>query len=612
MYKFKFADIGEGLHEGVVAEIYKKEGDSVKEGDSLFSVETDKVTSDIPSPATGTIKKVLMAQGDTIHVGQEIYYIDDGSGDSSDEVTTEDKNEEKAEESGGASVVGEVKVSNDLFDLSSLQKPATSAASAPKTESQNNIATQEFKQDSGKAFAGKVEEEFDVIVIGSGPGGYLAAEEAGHAGLKTLIVEKEYWGGVCLNVGCIPTKALLKTSEVFDYIKHAHDYGIDLNAKDFSINWTKMHERKATVVKQLTTGVEMLMRQAKVKSILGEAKFVGGHEIEVDGKVYRGKNLIIATGSTDRKIPLPGFEEGYKSGKLVTSKEMINLDKKPKTLAIIGGGVIGVEFAQVFSAVGVKVTILQNAETILTALDKDIIVEMEKKLAKENIEIITQANTTKFEKDVLFYEKDGKEHSIKADIVLVSVGRVPESLGLEEVGIKLGERKQLLVDEYNRTNVQGVYGIGDVVGEKMLAHVAYRQAMVAVATITGKKDKYSSKTVPACIYTHPEIASVGLSENEAKNSGKDYLVVKHQFKFIGKAIASNNTDGFAKFIIDKEFGEILGCHIIGAHATDLISEVVVAMDLETTIFDIANAIHPHPTFSEVLWEAARTAVHKLK
>ncbi|WP_117275102.1 dihydrolipoyl dehydrogenase [Mycoplasmopsis edwardii] len=608
MLKFKFADIGEGLHEGVVGEIYKKEGDEVKEGDPLFSVETDKVTSDIPSPATGKILKVLMAVGDTIHVGQEVYHIDDGSADTPEALAPQQPAKEEKQEGGGASVVGEVKVSNQLFDLSSLRKPATvqQVKESPKQE----VASESSAKDKGKVYTGTIEEDFDVIVIGSGPGGYVAAEESGSAGLKTLIIEKEFWGGVCLNVGCIPTKAILKTTEILHYINHAHDYGI-VGKLDAKIDWTKMHEKKSEVVKQLTGGVQALMRMNKVKTIFGEAKFVGAHEVQVEGKVYRAKNIIIATGSSDRKIPLSGFAEGYASGKLITSKEAINLKDKPKSLTIIGGGVIGVEFAQVFAATGVKVTILQNLPTILAMLDKDIVKQVSNDLKEANVEVITNANTTKFENNKIYYEVDGKEHSIESDVVLVSVGRIPESLGLEEVGIKLGERKQLIVDELCQTNVEGVYGIGDVVGQAMLAHVAYRHAVVAISNILKKNVKYSAKTVPACIYTHPEIAAVGLTEEQARAEGRDIIVAKHEFKFVGKALAAHESKGFAKFIIGKEFGEIIGCHIIGAAATDLISEVVLAMDIEATIYDIASAIHPHPTFSEILWEAARNAVHQL-
>ncbi|WP_322949568.1 dihydrolipoyl dehydrogenase [Mycoplasmopsis cynos] len=612
MYRFKFADIGEGLHEGVVAEIYKKEGDVVNEGDSLFSVETDKVTSDIPSPVNGKVIKVLMTVGDTIHVGQEIFLIDDGDTANATSITSESLKVVKTKQeqsASGASVVGEVKVSNQLFDLSELTKVTKIVEQTSAL--QNSIESIEHKKDIGKVYNGKIEEEFDVIVIGSGPGGYVAAEEAGSAGLKTLIIEREFWGGVCLNVGCIPTKALLKSVEVLHLVNRANEYGIDqkLNVK---INWDKMHERKRNVVKQLTSGIQTLMRMNKVKTIFGEAKFVGSHEIEVDSKVYYAKNIIIATGSTARKLSLPGFKEGYKSGKLITSKTAINLEKQPKSITIIGGGVIGCEFAQVFATAGTKVTILQNTGEILPMLDKDIIKQVTNDLKEIGVKIIVNATTTKFENNKIFYEVNKKESSIESELVLVSVGRVPESLGLEEVGIKLGKYNELLIDEHCRTNIDGVYGIGDVVGQAMLAHVAYRHACVAVSNILNKPVRYSNKTVPACIYTHPEIAVVGLTEEQAKAQGKDVIVAKHQFTFVGKSLAAHEPKGFAKFVVDKEFGEIIGCHIIGPSATDLISEVVLAMDLESTIYDIAAAIHPHPTFSEILWEAARSAVRQLQ
>ncbi|CAT04745.1 pyruvate dehydrogenase E2 component [Mesomycoplasma conjunctivae] len=618
MYKFKFADIGEGLHEGVVAEIYKKEGDQVNEGDSLFSVETDKITSDIPSPTTGKIVKVLMNQGDTIHVGQEIYYIDDGSGDIAEEPSAAapaPKPAEPAEEGGGASVVGEVKVSNELLSFDFGSKKSTSTAKpTPAPVAAPSVADQTPKTTSlekGKLYSGAIESEFDVIVVGSGPGGYLAAAEAGAKGLKTAIVEKEFWGGVCLNVGCIPTKAMLKTAEVHDYISHAHDYGFE-GKSSLKISWEKMHERKRGVVEKLVGGVKGIVRGAKAVSLEGEAKFVGAREVEVNGKVYRGKNIILATGSQDRKIDLPGFEEGYKDGVVLTSKEAINLEKQPKSLVIVGGGVIGVEFAQIFASAGTKVTIIQNLPVILANLDEEISKEITKKLTDMGVEIIANATTLAYESNgKVRYEVAGKQEVISGDKVLVSVGRVPNSQGLAEVGIKLGQRGEVETNDYCQTNIEGVYAIGDVNAKSMLAHVAYRHAIVAVSHISGTPEKYSSKTVPACIYTHPEIASVGLTEKQAKEQGYDFVVGKMSFGHIGKAIAGGSTQGFAKLIVDKKHGEIIGAHIVGPVATDLISELIVAIDLETTIYEIASAIHPHPTFSEVIWEAARNAASKL-
>ncbi|MBG0730942.1 dihydrolipoyl dehydrogenase [Mycoplasma sp. 'Moose RK'] len=603
MYKFKFADIGEGLHEGVVAEIYKKEGDQVNEGDSLFSVETDKITSDIPSPTTGKIVKVLMAVGDTIHVGQEIYYIDDGSGASVEPEAPVQKTEE-APAAAGASVVGEVKVSDDLlsFDFGSKkQVPQNQDAAKIDAKSEN----------LGKIYQGKVDKEFDVIVVGSGPGGYLAAAEAGNNGLSTLIVEKEFWGGVCLNVGCIPTKAMLKTAEVFDYIEQFTEYGLSGNS-DLKISWEKMHQRKTEVVNKLVGGVKAIVRSAKATSVFGEAKFVGSHEISVDNQVFRGKNIILAMGSTDRKLNLPGFAEGYKSGAILTSKEAINLEKKAKSIVIIGGGVIGVEFAQIFAAAGIQVTILQNLPRLLANLDSEISQIISKNLLDKGVKILTNCNILRFENNKIIFEIEGKTQEISADKVLVSVGRQANSEDLAEIGIELDSRKSVVVDDQCRTNVTGVYAIGDLSAKAMLAHVAYRHAVVAVGAILGKTEKYQDKTVPACVYTHPEIAVVGLTEEQAKEAGFDFVVGKASFGHIGKAIASGNAFGFAKLIVDKKYGEIIGAHIIGPVATDLISEIVISMDNEVTIHEIAAAIHPHPTYSEIIWEAARSIVAKLK
>lgn len=618
MYKFKFADIGEGLHEGIVAEIYKKEGDKVSEGDSLFSVETDKVTSDIPSPVSGIITKILMQTGDTIHVGQEIFYIDDGS--SEDEKTPESKESsptQTSSESGGASVVGEVKVSNELFDLGSFKKTSNDSDALQKQLSEKTklvVESEKSSQETGILYNGKVDFEYDLIVIGSGPGGYLAAEEAGIKKLKTLIVEKDNWGGVCLNVGCIPTKALLSSVEVLEKINLASTYGIETKIKKASLDWTKIHARKSEVVKKLTMGVQGLMKAARVDSVIGKAKFLGALTIEVNGKIYSAKNIILATGSRDRKIDLPGFDEGYKTGLVVTSKEAINLAKKPKKLVIIGGGVIGTEFAQIFAMAGVEVTILQNQSKILANLDSDIVSVVEKKLISHGVKILTNSSVTKIDvkSKTVYFLVGEKEEKITADLVLGAVGRVPLNCQVDQFGIKLGSRNEVLVNEYQQTNIKNFYAIGDVTGQMMLAHVAYRHGVVAVKNILGKQESYSAKTVPSCIYTHPEIAQVGLSESEAKKLDKNVLVAKHSFSHVGKAIAAGEIEGFTKLIIDKTYGEILGAAIVGPHATDLISEIVVAIDLETTVYELAKAIHPHPTFSEVIWEAAKSAVHQLE
>lgn len=362
-----------------------------------------------------------------------------------------------------------------------------------------------------------------------------------------------------------------------------------------------MQERKQKVVDTLVGGVLALMRGNKVKTIKGEAKFLAPKVVEVNGEVFATQNIIIATGSKNRKLTLPGFEEAYKSTFAITAEEAIQIDKLPKELVIIGGGVIGIEFAQIFSASGSKVTVIQNGPTIIPALDVDLVKVLTDKLVQSGITIITNAETTKIEKDTLFYKVNGEEKTISASKIMVSVGRIPVIANTKEVGYEIGARGEIVIDEFCQTNIPGAYAIGDVTFKTMLAHVAYQHAHIAVKHILGRGDlAYTGKTVPACIYTHPEIASVGMSEKQAKESGRPFIVEKHQMKFIGKAIAANETLGFCKMIVDTETQEILGAHIIGAHATDLIAELVVAIDLETTVREIGRAIHPHPTFSEII------------
>lgn len=623
MYKFKFADIGEGLHEGLVAEIFFKEGDSVKEGDSLFSVETDKVTSDIPSPVTGVIKKILMAQGDNIHVGQEIFYIDDGSEDTVEQpkaAAQPQPQPQKQEEA--ASVVGEMSVNNDLIDFSSFV--TTQATQEKKEEIKQQPTSKNLNQNSlytgenGKEYTGKVDEEFDVIIVGSGPGGYLAAEEAGKSGLKTLIVEKWAWGGVCLNTGCIPTKALLKSTEVIAELQHAHKYGIVGNLDKIKINkeetWKSIHKRKQEVINKVSSSVKLLMKSSKCKILEGEAKFVGAREIEVNNKIYRTKNLILATGSRPKKLEMiEGFKKGYESGLIVTSEEAINYsDKLPKSLVIIGGGVIGVEFAQVFALSGTKVTLLQNSERILPATDLDVSKEAAKGLSSMGVEIVYNAKTEKLVNKTLYYSVNGESKKINPDLILTATGRSPVSEGLLEIGVKLGSQGEVIVDNHQRTNVNGVYAIGDVTAQNMLAHVAYAHAMSAVFTILNiDNSKYDPKGIPGCIYISPEIAFIGKTEQEAKNEKLNVFVSKYAFEYLGKSVATATTQGFVKLVVDKEYGEVLGASIVGANATDYIAQIAIIMENEISVHEIAHTIHPHPTYNEIIWEAARSASLKL-
>ncbi|WP_338965443.1 MULTISPECIES: dihydrolipoyl dehydrogenase [unclassified Spiroplasma] len=451
-----------------------------------------------------------------------------------------------------------------------------------------------------------MENKYDVIVVGAGPGGYVAAIKAAQEGLKTLIIEKEYYGGVCLNVGCIPTKALLKSSKVYDLIGHADTYGIDISKMtEVAPNWVKMQERKAKVVTQLTKGVEFLLKKNKVDLVKGEAKAIDKNTIEVAGKRYTCTNLIIATGSVSRNLPLPGFEQAEKDGYVISSTEALSLPKIPKKLAIIGGGVIGIEFACLYRRLGTEVTILQGLDTILEMLDKDIREELTKLLIKNKVKIETSVKIKEIKgKTVIYDNSEGKEVKLATDYCLVSVGRVPVTTGFENIGLKIGERKNIEVDDQCRTNLPGVYAIGDVVGRAMLAHVASSQGLLVIDNIKGKNEKMNYNRIPSCIYSFPEVATVGITEEQAIKDKIAYKAFKFPLSANGKALADGETDGFVKILCEPKYGEILGAHIIAATATDMISEITVCMETEGTIHEFGKAIHPHPTLSEVLMEVA--------
>lgn len=454
---------------------------------------------------------------------------------------------------------------------------------------------------------------YDLVVIGSGPGGYVAAIKAGQKGKKVAIIEKENWGGVCLNIGCIPTKALLKSAKVFSYLEHASDYGIDVTGA--APNWEVMQKRKSGVVKQLTGGVEYLLKKNNVDRFIATARAIDKNTIEIDDKgnkkILKTKNLIIATGSVSRNLNLDGFKEAKDEQFLITSRQALALKKIPKELIVIGGGVIGVEFACLYSALGTKVTIVQGLNKILEVLDDDVSKTMTAILIKKGINIVTDAKILAIKDKTLIYEKDNKEQKLKSEKILISVGRVPVLDGFENLGLAKDETNKLIVNDQFKTNIEGVYAIGDVLGKKMLAHVASAQAIVAISDIIGEEAKMSSH-IPSCIYTFPEVAAVGLTEAEAKKMdfGDNLKIFKFPFAVNGKALCEGETDGFVKLIVDNKYGEILGAHIVGATATDMITEITTLMESEGTIHELASTIHPHPTLSEALFEAAEGIIDK--
>ncbi|PPE06631.1 dihydrolipoyl dehydrogenase [Mesoplasma corruscae] len=604
MYKVKFADIGEGLTEGKVAEVLVKLGQEIKEGDALFFVETDKVNSEIPAPVAGKIAKLNITEGQEIKVGEVVVEIDDGKGDSTpvEETKPEAAKNEPIEEN--ASVVGSTPVSNDVIP---------SRGPSPQASKPTPTPTQSIAQAAPVDMTG-VKEKYDVIVIGAGIGGYVSAIKTAQAGFKTLIIEKQYYGGVCLNVGCIPTKSLLRTAKVFEDIVHkAANLGIEMGEnKKPTVNWTKALQRKDGVVSKLTGGVKMLLTKNKVDQIIGEARAINKNIIEVNGDKYYAQNLIIASGSVPNELPLPGFEEGRKSGFLIDSTKILNIPKIPKSLTVIGGGVIGIEFGALFASLGSKVTVLEGAPTILPLLDQDIISLITKELTTKNgMTIHTNAKVKSIKGKEVTFEVDGKDQTIKSDYCLESIGRKTVTKGFEEIGLELSPRKSIVTNEYGETNLENVYAIGDVTSQIMLAHVASHMGVIAANRIAFKSNKPGTHDlkidyakVPSCIYSHPEIAAIGKTEQQLKAEGVKYETFKFPFAAIGKALADEDTTGFVKIICEPEFKTLLGAHIIGNRATDMISEFTTLIECEGTITELAKAIHPHPTMSEAIGEAA--------
>ncbi|AHI53658.1 pyruvate dehydrogenase E3 component [Spiroplasma sabaudiense Ar-1343] len=448
--------------------------------------------------------------------------------------------------------------------------------------------------------------EYDLAIIGAGPGGYVAAIKAAQHGLKTLIIEKEYYGGVCLNVGCIPTKALLKSTSVYNTMKNAEKYGILVDKDSVKPDWNAMIKRKEAVIKQLVTGVEMLIKKNKVDRIDGSADVVDNTSLKVNGETIKFKNLIIASGSVANELTLPGFEKAKKAGTLITSTEALSLKEIPKSIVIIGGGVIGIEFSSLFRRLGTQVTILQGLDTILEILDKDISKEMTRKLlTRPNVKIETSVKILRIENNKIYYnDKSGKECFTEFDYVLQSVGRRPNLINFGNAPIKLTERNAIQIDDFCRTSVPNIYAIGDVTGKIMLAHVASNQAEVAIENIVGNQTKMNYSYMPSCIYTSPEVAVVGLTEEQVIDLKIPYKAFKFPLAANGKSIADGNTDGFVKVICDPKYGQILGAHIIASTATDMISEITTLMVSEGTIAELAKSVHPHPTVSEAIMEVA--------
>jgi dihydrolipoamide dehydrogenase len=454
--------------------------------------------------------------------------------------------------------------------------------------------------------------KYDIIVLGSGPGGYVTAIRASQLGFKVAVIEKEKLGGICLNWGCIPTKALLKSAQVFDYLKHASDYG--LTVKDFDKDFNAVVKRSRDVADGMSKGVQFLMKKNKIDIIDGFGKIKPGKKIDVtttDGKVteYSANHIIIATGARSRELPnLP--QDGKK---VIGYRLAMTLTEQPKKMIVVGSGAIGVEFAHFYNAMGTEVTIVEFMPNIVPVEDEDISKQMERSMKKAGVTIMTNASVERIDtsgKGVKAFVKTAKgEEVLEADILLSAVGIKTniENIGLEETGIAT-DRDKILVNAYYQTNVPGYYAIGDVTPGQALAHVASAEGILCVEKIAGLHvEALDYGNIPGCTYATPEIASVGMTEKQAKEKGYELKIGKFPFSASGKAAASGTTDGFVKVIFDAKYGEWLGCHMIGAGVTDMIAEAVIARKLETTGHEILKAVHPHPTMSEAVMEAVADA-----
>ncbi|MFD1165475.1 dihydrolipoyl dehydrogenase [Sphingobacterium daejeonense] len=453
---------------------------------------------------------------------------------------------------------------------------------------------------------------YDIIVIGSGPGGYVAAIRAAQLGFKTAIIERDALGGICLNWGCIPTKALLKSAQVFEYLNHAADYGIKVNGGE--ADFDAIVKRSRGVADGMSKGIQFLMKKNKIDVILGTAKIKKGGKIEVkaaDGstKEYTAKHTILATGARSRELPnLP--QDGKK---IIGYRQAMVLPKQPKSMVVVGSGAIGVEFAYFYNAIGTKVTIVEFMDRIVPVEDEEVSKQLEKSLKKAGINILTKSEVqsvdTKGDLCKVSIKTEKGTETLEAEVVLSAVGITPniENLGLEEVGVKT-DKGRVVVDDYYKTNIDGVYAIGDIVKGQALAHVASAEGITCIEKIKGLHvDPIDYNNIPGCTYCSPEVASVGFTEKAAKEAGYEIKVGKFPFSASGKASAAGAKDGFVKVIFDAKYGEFLGAHLIGANVTEMIAEVVVARKLESTGHEILKAVHPHPTMSEAIMEAVADA-----
>ncbi len=451
-------------------------------------------------------------------------------------------------------------------------------------------------------------ETFDLVVIGGGPAGYLGAERAGHAGLKTLVIEKREFGGVCLNEGCVPSKTFLNSAKVTDYVNEAASFGVKVEGKPV-VDQKFVVERKNKVVKMLVSGIKGQLAANKVvtknATAYIEGKAEDGYIVKAGEEKFLAKRLLIATGSAPVVPPIPGLKEGLEEGLVLTNKEVLDLTEIPEKFVIIGGGVIGLEMASYFSSVGSKVTVVEMLDKIAGPTEKEISKILQKAMEKKGVTFDLGCKVTAIEKDGVVFERNGKSEKVPADKILLSIGRraVTKDIGLENIGVNM-ERGAVITDDTMRTNVANVYAAGDVNGKIMLAHTAYREAEVAVNNMLGKKDRMRYNVIPSVIYTHPEAGTVGETEESAKAKGLDVKTVSIPMTYSGRYVAENtDLTGVCKLVVNKATNTLIGAHIIGSYAGEFIVSVSELIDLEVDIENIKKLVFPHPTVCEIVREA---------
>ena len=558
---------GIDMTEGQIIKWNKKEGDKVETGEILLEIMTDKTSMELEAEDSGYLIKIIKGDGETVPVTEVIGYIG-AEGEIAPEGTSKD------------TVETSENVSNKKEKESIKEREIEERNTAVKSE--------------------KGEDEFDVVVIGGGPAGYVAAIRAAQVGGKVAVVEKSELGGTCLNRGCIPTKTFLKNAEIIEGIEMSSKRGIILENEKFTVDMPKVVSLKNEIVKTLTNGVQGLLKSNSIKIFKGVGKINKDKDVVINGeKVLRTNKIILAGGSKVGSVNIPGIE----SKRVLTSDDILDLKELPKSLAVIGGGVVGVELGQAYLSFGSEVTVIEMMDRIVPGVDREASETLRKALEKKGMKILTSSKIKEIidEGDKLRIKLEDKE-DVVAEKALLSIGRVPDLEAVGELDLEM-ERGKIKVDKYMETSVKGVYAPGDINGIKMLAHAAFRMGEVAAENaILGNHREIKLETTPSAIYTIPEVGMVGLTEEEAKEK-YDINIGKFAFVGNGRALASGDTTGFVKVIADKKYGEILGVHIVGQSAAEIINEASSLMAMEITVDEVIKTIHGHPTFSEALFEA---------